>query len=89
MQITELGSDVPPLDLDARQAALGLWANGAVAIIRPTSTTAVDDLCASCLQTMADALKHIEEIAKTIGGNRRPAGSLPTARELAVAWYSF
>ena len=36
--------------------ALGLWANAAVTIIRPTPAAAVDDLCASCLQTMADVL---------------------------------
>jgi hypothetical protein len=40
--------------------ALGLWANAAVTIIRPTPAAAVDDLCASCLQRMADVLKHIQ-----------------------------
>jgi len=38
--------------------ALGLWTNAAV--VRPTPAAAVDDLCTSSLQTMADALKHIQ-----------------------------
>ena len=40
--------------------ALGLWANAGVTIVRPTSAAAVDDLRASSLQTMADALKHMQ-----------------------------